>query len=139
MFCWLCCVMIAGTALYIRLLVYAGLSLFLISGLYVYMVVCVVYMYNLTEFCSQGGACSGGEPAMGGYGSEGVPTTGGCLVPGVACSRRGTCSGGSGPEGVPALGGLVLGEGCLLWEGLQAHTQGKIEGDQVQAHSQGGS
>ena len=40
--------MLAGTALYIRLLVYAGLSLFIISGLYVYMVVCVVYTYNLT-------------------------------------------------------------------------------------------
>ena len=40
--------MLVGTALYIRLLVYAGLSLFIISGLYVYMVVCVVYMYNLT-------------------------------------------------------------------------------------------
>ena len=47
-FCWPCCVMLAGTALYIRLLVYAGLSLFIISGLYVYMVVCVVYAYNLT-------------------------------------------------------------------------------------------
>ena len=40
--------MLAGTALYIRLLVYAGLSLFIISGLYVYMVLCVVYAYNLT-------------------------------------------------------------------------------------------
>ena len=40
--------MLAGTALYIRLLVYVGLSLFIISGLYVYMVVCVVYAYNLT-------------------------------------------------------------------------------------------
>ena len=40
--------MLVGTALYIRLLVYAGLSLFIISGLYVYMVVCVVYAYNLT-------------------------------------------------------------------------------------------
>ena len=47
-FCWLCCVMLVGTALYIHLLVYAGLSLFIISGLYVYMVVCVVYAYNLT-------------------------------------------------------------------------------------------
>ena len=33
---------------YIRLLVYAGLSLFIKSRLYVYMVVCVVYVYNLT-------------------------------------------------------------------------------------------
>ena len=33
-----CCVMLAGTALYVRLLVYAGLSLFIINGLYVYMV-----------------------------------------------------------------------------------------------------
>ena len=40
--------MLAGMALYIRLLVYAGLSLFIISGRYVYMVVCVVYAYNLT-------------------------------------------------------------------------------------------
>ena len=40
--------MLAGTALYVRLLVYAGLSLFIINGLYVYMVVCVVYAYNLT-------------------------------------------------------------------------------------------
>ena len=47
-FCWPCCVMLAGTALYICLLVCAGLSLFIISGLYVYMVVCVVYAYNLT-------------------------------------------------------------------------------------------
>ena len=48
MFCWPCGVMLAGMALYIRLLVYAGLSLFLISRLYMYMVVCVVYAYNLT-------------------------------------------------------------------------------------------
>ena len=40
--------MLAGTALYIRLLVYAGLSLFIINGLYVFMVVCIVYAYNLT-------------------------------------------------------------------------------------------
>ena len=40
--------MLAGTALYIRLLVYVGLSLFIISGIYVYMVVCIVYAYNLT-------------------------------------------------------------------------------------------
>ena len=39
--------MLVGTALYICLLVYAGLSLFIISGLYVSMVVCVVYAYNL--------------------------------------------------------------------------------------------
>ena len=40
--------MLVGMALYVRLLVYAGLSLFIISGLYIYMVVCVVYAYNLT-------------------------------------------------------------------------------------------
>ena len=40
--------MLVGMALYIRLLVYVGLSLFIISGLYVYMVVCVVDAYNLT-------------------------------------------------------------------------------------------
>ena len=47
-FCWPCCVILAGTALYIHLLVCAGLSLFIISGLHVYVVVCVVYAYNLT-------------------------------------------------------------------------------------------
>ena len=31
-------------------LVYAGLSLFIIGGRYVYMVVCVVYAYNLTRY-----------------------------------------------------------------------------------------
>ena len=40
--------MFAGMALSVRLLVYAGLSLFIICGPYVYMVVCVVYAYNLT-------------------------------------------------------------------------------------------
>ena len=40
--------MFAGTALSVRLLIYAGLSLFIINGPYVYMVVCVVYAYNLT-------------------------------------------------------------------------------------------
>ena len=42
--------MFAGTALSIHLLVYAGLSLFIISGPYLYMVVCVLYVYNLTMF-----------------------------------------------------------------------------------------
>ena len=41
--------MSAGTALSVRLLVYAGLSLFIINGPYVFMVVCVVYAYNLTK------------------------------------------------------------------------------------------
>ena len=40
--------MFAGTALSVRLLVYVGLSLFIIGGPYVYMVVCVVSAYNLT-------------------------------------------------------------------------------------------
>ena len=40
--------MFVGTALSVRLLVYAGLSLFIINGPCVYMVVCVVYAYNLT-------------------------------------------------------------------------------------------
>ena len=35
-------------ALSVRLLVYAGLSLFIIGGPYVFMVVCVFYAYNLT-------------------------------------------------------------------------------------------
>ena len=61
MFCWPCCVMLVGTALYIRLLVYAGLSLFIISGLYVSMVVCVVYAYNLTWGGLKNGK-NGGEP-----------------------------------------------------------------------------
>ena len=40
--------MSAGTALSVRLLVYAGLSLFVIIGLYVFVVVCILYAYNLT-------------------------------------------------------------------------------------------
>ena len=40
--------MFVGTALSVRLLFYAGLSLFIINGPYVYLVVCVVYTYNLT-------------------------------------------------------------------------------------------
>ena len=53
--------MLAGTALYIHLLVYAGLSLFIINGLYVFMVVCVVYAYNLTWGGLKNGK-NGGEP-----------------------------------------------------------------------------
>ena len=41
--------MFAGMALSVRLLVYVGLSLFIINGPYIYMVVCVVYAYNLTN------------------------------------------------------------------------------------------
>ena len=40
--------MFAGTALSVRLFVCAGLSLFIIYGLYLYVVVCVFYAYNLT-------------------------------------------------------------------------------------------
>ena len=40
--------MFAGTALSVSLLVYAGLSLFIISEPYLYVVVCVLYAYNLT-------------------------------------------------------------------------------------------
>ena len=46
MLAMLCCV--CGTAVSVRLLVYAGLSLFIIGGPYIYMVVCVLYVYNLT-------------------------------------------------------------------------------------------
>ena len=41
--------MVAGTALSVRLFVYAGLSLFTIYGPYLYVVVCVFYAYNLTH------------------------------------------------------------------------------------------
>ena len=40
--------MFAGTALSVRVFVYAGLSLFIINGPYLYAVVCVLYAYNLT-------------------------------------------------------------------------------------------
>ena len=60
-FCWPCCVMLAGMALYIHLLVCVGLSLFIISGLYMYVVVCVVYTYNLTWGGLKNGK-NGGEP-----------------------------------------------------------------------------
>ena len=41
--------MFAGMALSVHLLVYVGLSLFIINGPYIYMVVCIVYAYNLTN------------------------------------------------------------------------------------------
>ena len=47
--------MFAGTALSVRLFVYAGLSLFIIYGPYLYVVVCVFFAYNLTvrdRYCS---------------------------------------------------------------------------------------
>ena len=53
--------MFAGTALSVRLLVYAGLSLFIISGPYLYVVVCVLYVYNLTWGGLKNGK-NGGEP-----------------------------------------------------------------------------
>ena len=53
--------MFAGTALSVHLLVYAGLSLFIISGPYLYMVVCVLYAYNLTWGGLKNGK-NGGEP-----------------------------------------------------------------------------
>ena len=101
--------------------------------------------YVFTPVCQS--FCSGG-----GW-TRGVPALGGCLL------QRGV----SGPRGVPAGGvsgprGCLLG-GCLLWEGVPApggwgppgpHPRGKlrgirsrptpkgqIEGDQVQAHTQG--
>ena len=40
--------MFTGTALFVRLLVYVGLSLFILSRPYLYMVACVLYAYNLT-------------------------------------------------------------------------------------------
>ena len=45
--------MSAGTALSVCLLVYAGLSLFIMNGPYIYMVVCVVYAYNLTLIATE--------------------------------------------------------------------------------------
>ena len=39
--------MFTGTALSVRLLVYVGLSLFVINGPYLHMVVCISYAYNL--------------------------------------------------------------------------------------------
>ena len=45
---WPCCVMFAGTAFSVHVLVYAGLSLFIVNGPYLYVVVCILYAYNLT-------------------------------------------------------------------------------------------
>ena len=43
----------------VRLLVCAGLSLFIIGGPYLYVVVCVLYAYNLTEWLNANhGGCS---------------------------------------------------------------------------------
>ena len=40
--------MFVGMALSVRLLMYAGLSLFTVCGPYLYMGICVLYVYNLT-------------------------------------------------------------------------------------------
>ena len=40
--------MFAGMALSVHVFVYAGLSLFIINGPYLYAVVCILYTYNLT-------------------------------------------------------------------------------------------
>ena len=48
-------------ALYILLMAYVGLSLFIISGLYVCMVICIVYAYNLAWGGLKNGK-NGGEP-----------------------------------------------------------------------------
>ena len=53
--------MFMGMALSVRLLVCAGLSLFVISGPYLYMVLCVLYVYNLTWGGLKNGK-NGGEP-----------------------------------------------------------------------------
>ena len=53
--------MFMGTAFSVRLLVYAGLSLFIINGPYLYMLVCVPYAYNLTWGGLKNGK-NGGEP-----------------------------------------------------------------------------
>ena len=81
------------------------------------------------EFCSQGGCLVpggwGGVP-----GPRGVPGPGGCLVLGGAWSR-----------GVPGLGGSQgpqpRGKLRGIWSRLT--TKGAVEGDLVQAHTQGGS
>ena len=44
--------MFVGTALSVRLFVCAGLSLFIIYGPYLYVVVCILYVYNLTISCN---------------------------------------------------------------------------------------
>ena len=61
MLCWPCCVMFTGTVLSVRILVYAGLSLFVLRGPYLYMVVCILYAYNLTWGGLKNGK-NGGEP-----------------------------------------------------------------------------
>ena len=53
--------MFADTALSVHLFVYAGLSLFIIYGPYLYVVVCVFYAYNLTWGGLKNGK-NGGEP-----------------------------------------------------------------------------
>ena len=54
----LCCTCGYGI---VCLFFYAGVSLFTINGLYVFMVVCVVYAYNLAWGCLKNGK-NGGEP-----------------------------------------------------------------------------
>ena len=94
----------------------------------------------------QGGVYSWGEgvSAPGGVWSRGCLLPGvGCLLPGVGCLLPGGClllGGVSAPRWVSASGG-VCSQGVSSPGGVSAQggVAGEIEGDQVQAHIQGGN
>ena len=105
--------------------------------------------------CSQGGICSqGGSAPRGsapgsvccwGVGVGSVCSGGGCLLPGgVSAQRGGLLLGGSAPRGV--CSGWVWPSdpgphprGKLRGIRPRPTPKGEIEGDQVQAHTQGGN
>ena len=65
----------------------------------------------------------------------------GCLLQGVVCSQGCLLPGVSAPRGVcSSVGCLLPGRGCLLPGGgvySRPTPKGEIEGDQIQAHTQG--
>ena len=110
--------MFAGTALSVRLFVYAGLSLFIIYGPYLYVVVCVFCVYNLTlpeSVCSLGDVCSLGGCLLPG----GVSALGRCLLLGGVCSWGGLLPGRVCSQGGFCSQGGVFPGGCLL-QGVSA-------------------
>ena len=73
-----------------------------------------------------GGVCSGGCLIWG------VSAPGGCLLQGVSAPGRGVCS-----RGVSAPGAVCSGGSVAFWS--RPTPKGEIDGDQVQADTQGGN
>ena len=99
--------MLVGTALYVRLMVYMGLSLFIIRRAYMYLVVCVFTRITLQHTVAVAVCWGGMVPAC-----EGVSACRGCVyLPRRCLPARGM----SAFQGVSTGGGgfVCLPGGCL--------------------------